>query len=60
MIHYIHPRAHMLEMARELFDHVLAGRITSEPRQTFALADAAEAHRALEGRKTTGATVLVP
>ena len=60
MIHYIHPRAHMLEMARELFDHVLAGRITSEPRQTFALANAAEAHRALEGRKTTGATVLVP
>ncbi|MFC5607584.1 quinone oxidoreductase family protein [Variovorax soli] len=60
MIHYIHPRAHMLEMARELFDHVLAGRITSEPRQTFALAEASEAHRALEGRKTTGATVLVP
>jgi NADPH2:quinone reductase len=29
-------------------------------RQTFALADAAEAHRALESRKTTGATVLVP
>jgi NADPH:quinone reductase len=39
---------------------VLAGKITSEPRQTFALADAAEAHRALEARKTTGATVLTP
>ncbi|MGR4871308.1 quinone oxidoreductase family protein [Variovorax sp. LARHSF232] len=60
MMHYIQPRAHMLEMARELFDHVLAGRIVSEPQQSFALADAAEAHRALEGRKTTGATVLVP
>ncbi|NUT17405.1 MAG: zinc-binding dehydrogenase, partial [Cupriavidus sp.] len=48
------------DMARELFDHVLAGRNTSEPRQTFALADAAEAHRALEARKTSGATVLVP
>lgn len=60
MVHYIHPRAHMLEMANELFDHVLAGRIVSEPQQTFALADAAEAHRALESRKTTGATVLVP
>lgn len=60
MIHYIHPRPHMLEMARELFDHVLAGRIVSEPQQIFALADAADAHRALEGRKTTGATVLVP
>ncbi len=60
MMHYIQPRAHMLDMARELFDHVLAGRITSEPQQTFALADAAEAHRALEARKTIGATVLIP
>lgn len=60
MIHYIQPRAHMLDMAKELFDHVLAGRITSEPQQSFALADAAEAHRALESRKTVGATVLVP
>lgn len=60
MMHYIQPRAHMLDMARELFDHVLAGRITSEPQQSFALADAAEAHRALESRKTVGATVLVP
>ncbi len=57
---YIAPRAHMLDMARELFDHVLAGRIVSEPKQSFALADAAEAHRALEGRKTIGSTVLVP
>ena len=59
MRHYIEPRSHMLDMARELFDHVLAGRIVSEPRQSFALADAAEAHRALEGRKTVGSTVLV-
>ncbi|WP_077000475.1 quinone oxidoreductase [Variovorax sp. KK3] len=60
MLHYITPRAHMLEMAQELFGHVLAGRISSEPHQVYALADAAEAHRALEGRKTTGATVLMP
>ncbi|MFC5609061.1 quinone oxidoreductase family protein [Variovorax soli] len=60
MMHYIQPRAHMLDMARELFDHVLAGRIASEPRQRFALAEAGEAHRALESRKTVGATVLVP
>jgi len=60
MIHYATPRAHMLEMAKELFDLVLAGRIRSEPNQTFALEDAAEAHRALEARKTVGATVLVP
>lgn len=60
MIHYATPRAKMLEMAGELFDLVLAGKITSEPGQTFALADAAEAHRALEGRKTVGSTVLIP
>jgi len=60
MLHYAAPRAHMLAMADELFGHVLAGRITGEPRQSFALADAAEAHRALESRQTTGATVLVP
>jgi len=60
MIHYAMPRAHMLEMARDLFDHVLAGRIRSEPQQEFALADAALAHRALESRATTGATVLRP
>jgi NADPH:quinone reductase len=60
MVHYAAPRSHMLAMAAELFGHVLAGRISSEPRQQFALADAADAHRALESRATTGATVLVP
>ena len=60
MVHYAAPRAHMLEMARELFDHVQAGRIGGEPRQQFRLEEAAEAHRALESRRTTGATVLVP
>ena len=60
MIHYATPRSHMLAMADELFGHVLAGRIVGEPKQQFALADAAAAHRALESRSTTGATVLVP
>ena len=60
MVHYIGPRPHMLAMADELFGHVMAGSIVGEPKQSFALADAAQAHRALESRKTTGATVLVP
>jgi NADPH2:quinone reductase len=60
MVHYATPRAHLLAMADELFGHVLAGRIGGEPKQQFALEDAAEAHRALESRRTTGATVLVP
>lgn len=60
MIHYATPRLHMLDMASELFDLVLAGKIKGEPNQTFALEDAAQAHRALEARQTVGATVLVP
>ena len=60
MVHYVMPRSHMLSMADELFDHVLAGRIGGEPKQEVALADAADAHRALDSRKTSGATVLVP
>jgi NADPH:quinone reductase len=60
MVHYATPRAHMLAMADELFSLVRAGRINSEPKQVYPLADAAEAHRALESRKTVGATVLVP
>jgi NADPH2:quinone reductase len=60
MVHYMAPRSHMLEMANEVFDLVLAGKIHSEPKQIFALDRAADAHRALESRATTGATVLVP
>jgi NADPH2:quinone reductase len=60
MVHYATPRSHMLAMADELFGLVQAGRIQSEPKQSYTLADAAEAHRALESRKTVGATVLVP
>jgi len=58
MMHYIMPRAHMLDMAKELFGHVLDGRIVSEPKQIFRLADAPSAHAALESRQTIGATVL--
>jgi NADPH2:quinone reductase len=60
MVHYIHPRPHMLAMAEELFGLVLAGKIHSEPKQIFPLDRAVDAHRALESRATTGATVLVP
>jgi len=60
MIHYATPRTHMLAMADELFGLVKAGKIVGEPKQSFALADAADAHRALESRSTVGATVLVP
>jgi len=57
---YAAKRANLVAMADEMFGLVLAGKIRSEARQTFALKDAAEAHRALESRATTGATVLLP
>lgn len=57
---YAAKRDDIAAMAKELFDLVLAGKIVSEPRQTFALKDATAAHRALESRATTGATVLIP
>jgi NADPH2:quinone reductase len=57
---YAAKREDIAAMAKELFDLVLAGKIVSEPRQTFALKDAPAAHRALESRATTGATVLTP
>jgi NADPH2:quinone reductase len=57
---YAATRASLAAMADELFGLVLAGKIKSEARQKFALKDAAAAHRALESRATTGATVLVP
>ncbi len=60
MVDYALPRPNLLKMADELFDLVLQGKIVSAPKQSFALADAAEAHRALESRQTIGATVLIP
>jgi len=60
LVTYTATRANLTAMANELFELVLAGKIKSTPRQTFPLKDAAEAHKALESRATTGATVLIP
>lgn len=46
--------------AKRLFDRMAGGVVKAQIGQRFALADAAEAHRALEARKTTGSTVLLP
>jgi len=46
-------------MASELFALVKEGKIKPDARQTFPLSEAAEAHRSLESRKTTGATLLI-
>jgi len=57
---YASDREKLQAMAAELFDMVESGKVKVEVKQRFALADAAEAHRALEGRRTTGSTVLLP
>jgi NADPH2:quinone reductase len=46
-------------LAKELFGHVAAGRIKIEINQRYALEDAAQAHRDLESRKTTGSSIFV-
>jgi NADPH2:quinone reductase len=46
-------------LARELFDHVAAGRIRIEINQRYKLEDAAQAHRDLEARRTTGSSIFV-
>jgi len=56
---YIATKTELDENARELFDMVLSGAVEIAVNQTFPLKHAAEAHRALEGRKTTGSTVLM-
>jgi NADPH2:quinone reductase len=60
LVTYASNRQSLNAMARELFDLVQAGRIKPDARQSFPLKDAAEAHRSLESRKTTGSTLLIP
>ena len=57
---YTSKRADLEMSAKALFDVVLSGAVKIEVNQTFPLADAAAAHRALEARETTGSTVLIP
>jgi NADPH2:quinone reductase len=57
---YTATRQQLVAMADEMFGLVKAGKLVSEARQTHALKDAAQAHRDLEGRKTIGATLLLP
>ena len=57
---YTARREDLLAHARDLFDVVRKGAVRISTGQTFALKDAARAHQALESRKTTGSTVLLP
>ena len=55
---YIGTRQELEQSASDLFDIVGSGKVKVEVKQRFPLKNAAEAHRALEARKTTGSTVL--
>jgi len=56
---YIADPAEKMALALELFEHVAAGRIRIEINQRYELQDAAQAHRDLETRKTTGSSIFV-
>ncbi len=57
---YTSTREELIELASALFDVVRKGIVQIRVHQTFSLAHTSEAHRALESRKTTGSTILIP
>ena len=57
---HIATREATQQMADELFAVVSSGAVKIRIDQRYALADAAQAHRDLEARKTTGSTILLP
>ena len=60
LINYTATRADLEETSASLFDAVSSGKVKVEVSGTYKLADAAQAHSDLEGRKTTGSVILVP
>ena len=58
--HYVATREELLRRAGDVLGWVQAGELTLRIEHTFPLARAAEAHRALEGRRTTGKVLLIP
>lgn len=60
LFQYIATRDELEASANALFDVVKSGDVKIRVNQRYALADAAKAHADLEGRKTTGTTVLIP
>jgi NADPH2:quinone reductase len=57
---YIAKREDLDAMAAELFEVVASGKVSIAVSHVFPLAEVVEAHKLLEGRGTTGSTVLVP
>jgi len=60
LLTYTATRADLVKAAAELFSVVKSGKVKITINQTYPLRDAAQAHRDIEARKTTGQTVLLP
>ncbi len=60
LTHYAADREELMERASDLFEWIAAGALKLRIDRTFPLQDAADAHRALEGRQTTGKVLLIP
>lgn len=60
IVHHIAARAELQQRATELFGWIGSGRLHPRMEFQFPLKDAAEAHRALEARETTGKVLLIP
>jgi NADPH2:quinone reductase len=57
---YIAARADLVKRSNDLFNAVKSGKVKIETTKKYKLTDAAQAHRDLEGRQTTGSVVLIP
>jgi NADPH2:quinone reductase len=57
---YVHERATLLDRAGDVLGWVADGSLRLRIERTYSLGDAADAHRDLEGRKTTGKLLLIP
>jgi len=60
LVHYIADRASLEARAADVLGEAAAGRLKVRIDRTFPLAEATEAHRALEGRQTAGKVLLIP
>ncbi|MGH8242194.1 MAG: quinone oxidoreductase family protein [Steroidobacteraceae bacterium] len=60
LFHYIAKKSDLARAARELFEVVASGKVRIRVGQSYPLAEAAQAHRDLEARRTTGSSVLNP
>ncbi len=60
IMHYMAKQRDLHDSARELFDVIESGAVTVSINHVYPLREAAQAHRAIEERRTTGCTVLLP